>query len=127
MPRSFLVKKIKLDDSSSFNVATSNHHHHHHHHLDDSFTFARSITDSVTSLGVRLSENVKDRHNSGHSHGLAYPRRPIAVTRDINTLYSTARREAGSWAEGDSKGKEEKGDKSAWGSNEADHVTEVVQ
>ncbi|CAI5648328.1 transcriptional repressor scratch 2 [Oreochromis niloticus] len=53
MPRSFLVKKIKLDDFSSSNVATSNHHHH----LDDSFTFARSITDSVTSLGVRLSEN----------------------------------------------------------------------
>lgn len=52
MPRSFLVKKIKLDDFSSSN-ATSNHHHH----LDDSFTFARSITDSVTSLGVRLSEN----------------------------------------------------------------------
>lgn len=53
MPRSFLVKKIKLDDFSSSNVTTSNHHHH----LDDSFTFARSITDSVTSLGVRLSEN----------------------------------------------------------------------
>uniref|UniRef100_A0A1A7Z2Z5 Transcriptional repressor scratch 1 n=1 Tax=Iconisemion striatum TaxID=60296 RepID=A0A1A7Z2Z5_9TELE len=53
MPRSFLVKKIKLDDFSSSNVATSNHHHH----LDDSFTFSRSITDSVTSLGVRLSEN----------------------------------------------------------------------
>uniref|UniRef100_A0A3Q0S2R6 Transcriptional repressor scratch 1 n=1 Tax=Amphilophus citrinellus TaxID=61819 RepID=A0A3Q0S2R6_AMPCI len=42
MPRSFLVKKIKLDDFSSSNVATSNHHHH----LDDSFTFTRSITDS---------------------------------------------------------------------------------
>ncbi|XP_062247100.1 transcriptional repressor scratch 2 [Platichthys flesus] len=54
MPRSFLVKKIKLDDFSSSNLANSNHHHHH---LDDSFTFARSITDSVTSLGVRLSEN----------------------------------------------------------------------
>ncbi|XP_053279965.1 transcriptional repressor scratch 2 [Pleuronectes platessa] len=54
MPRSFLVKKIKLDDFSSSNFANSNHHHHH---LDDSFTFARSITDSVTSLGVRLSEN----------------------------------------------------------------------
>lgn len=54
MPRSFLVKKIKLDDFSSSNVASSNHHHHH---LDDSFTFARSITDSVASLGVRLSEN----------------------------------------------------------------------
>lgn len=51
MPRSFLVKKIKLDDFSSSNVSS------HHHHLDDSFTFARSITDSVTSLGVRLSEN----------------------------------------------------------------------
>ncbi|KAJ8369876.1 hypothetical protein SKAU_G00099040, partial [Synaphobranchus kaupii] len=55
MPRSFLVKKIKLDDFSSSAVAASNHHHHHH--LDDSYTFARSITDSVTSLGVRLSEN----------------------------------------------------------------------
>ncbi|KAG5838126.1 hypothetical protein ANANG_G00220480 [Anguilla anguilla] len=53
MPRSFLVKKIKLDDFSSSAVAASNHHHH----LDDSYTFARSITDSVTSLGVRLSEN----------------------------------------------------------------------
>ncbi|KAJ8265572.1 hypothetical protein COCON_G00146710 [Conger conger] len=52
MPRSFLVKKIKLDDFSSSAVAASNHHH-----LDDSYTFARSITDSVTSLGVRLSEN----------------------------------------------------------------------
>ncbi|XP_028309117.1 transcriptional repressor scratch 2 [Gouania willdenowi] len=56
MPRSFLVKKIKLDDFSSSNVSSSNHHHHHHP-LDDSFTFARSITDSVSSLGVRLSEN----------------------------------------------------------------------
>ncbi|KAI1897097.1 hypothetical protein AGOR_G00079610 [Albula goreensis] len=52
MPRSFLVKKIKLDDFSSSAVAASNHHH-----LDESYTFARSITDSVTSLGVRLSEN----------------------------------------------------------------------
>ncbi|KAG7478338.1 hypothetical protein MATL_G00079390 [Megalops atlanticus] len=61
MPRSFLVKQIKLDDFSSSAVA-SNHHHHHHHHLDDSYTFARSITDSVASLGVRLSENgyIKD-------------------------------------------------------------------
>ncbi|KAK1801155.1 hypothetical protein P4O66_022859 [Electrophorus voltai] len=58
MPRSFLVKKIKLDDFSSSPVVASNHHHHHHHHhLDESFTFTRSITDSVTSLGVRLSEN----------------------------------------------------------------------
>ncbi|XP_017548949.1 transcriptional repressor scratch 2 [Pygocentrus nattereri] len=59
MPRSFLVKKIKLDDFSSSPVVASNHHHHHHHHhhLDDAFTFTRSITDSVTSLGVRLSEN----------------------------------------------------------------------
>lgn len=53
MPRSFLVKKIKLDDFSSSNGVTSGHHQH----PDDSFTFARSITDSVTSLGVRLSEN----------------------------------------------------------------------
>ncbi|KAL1020945.1 hypothetical protein UPYG_G00006730 [Umbra pygmaea] len=53
MPRSFLVKKIKLDDFSSSNASSN-----HHHHLDDSFTpFTRSITDSVTSLGVRLSEN----------------------------------------------------------------------
>uniref|UniRef100_A0A3B5ACR2 Transcriptional repressor scratch 1 n=1 Tax=Stegastes partitus TaxID=144197 RepID=A0A3B5ACR2_9TELE len=44
MPRSFLVKKIKLDDFSSSNVATSNHHHH----LDDSFTFARYIQDYIT-------------------------------------------------------------------------------
>ncbi|KAI4790998.1 hypothetical protein KUCAC02_034270 [Chaenocephalus aceratus] len=59
MPRSFLVKKIKLDDFSSSNVSSSHHHHHHHHHhhLDDSFTFSRSLTDSATSLGVRLSEN----------------------------------------------------------------------
>src|SRR4029434_4556245 len=47
MPRSFLVKKIKLDDSSQ----------HHHHHLDEPLTFARSISDSVASLGVRLSHN----------------------------------------------------------------------
>lgn len=58
MPRSFLVKKIKLDDFSSSSSADHHHHHHHgHHHLDDSFTFARSITESVASLGVRLSEN----------------------------------------------------------------------
>ncbi|MBN3296796.1 transcriptional repressor scratch 2 [Amia ocellicauda] len=55
MPRSFLVKKIKLDDFSS--SAVSNTNQHHHHHLDDSYTFARSITDSVASLGVRISEN----------------------------------------------------------------------
>ncbi|CAL1606477.1 unnamed protein product [Knipowitschia caucasica] len=53
MPRSFLVKKIKLDDFSSSNAPSSNHHHQP---LDD-FTFTRSISDSVTSLGVRLSEN----------------------------------------------------------------------
>ncbi|XP_051950885.1 transcriptional repressor scratch 2 [Xyrauchen texanus] len=51
MPRSFLVKKIKLDDFSSSPLTTSNHHHHHHHELDDSFTRSRS------SLGVRLCEN----------------------------------------------------------------------
>ncbi|XP_055024962.1 transcriptional repressor scratch 2 [Misgurnus anguillicaudatus] len=58
MPRSFLVKKIKLDDFSSSPVTTSNHHHHHHHHHDqlkDSFT--RSRSDPTTSLGVRLCEN----------------------------------------------------------------------
>uniref|UniRef100_A0A8C6UD45 Transcriptional repressor scratch 1 n=1 Tax=Neogobius melanostomus TaxID=47308 RepID=A0A8C6UD45_9GOBI len=53
MPRSFLVKKIKLDDFSSSNVSSSNHHHQP---LED-FTFTRSISDSVTSLGVRLSDN----------------------------------------------------------------------
>ncbi|KAM9828490.1 transcriptional repressor scratch 2 [Syngnathus typhle] len=50
MPRSFLVKKIKLDDFSSSNAT-------HHQHPDDALALARSITDSVTSLGVRLSEN----------------------------------------------------------------------
>ncbi|KAJ8366691.1 hypothetical protein AAFF_G00345320 [Aldrovandia affinis] len=57
MPRSFLVKQIKLDDFSSSAVAST-----HHHHLDESYTFARSITESVASLGVRLSENgyIKD-------------------------------------------------------------------
>ncbi|XDV48936.1 hypothetical protein PO909_018284 [Leuciscus waleckii] len=49
MPRSFLVKKIKLDDFSSSPVSASNHHHHHH--PDDSFTRSRS------NLGVRLCEN----------------------------------------------------------------------
>ncbi|XP_070696349.1 transcriptional repressor scratch 2 [Pempheris klunzingeri] len=46
MPRSFLVKKIKLDDFSSSNVATSNHHHH----LDDSLLFFDSsyIQDYIT-------------------------------------------------------------------------------
>ncbi|XP_034772462.2 transcriptional repressor scratch 2-like [Acipenser ruthenus] len=57
MPRSFLVKKIKLDDFSSTAVSAANHHHHSHHHLEDSYAFARSITDSVGSLGVRISEN----------------------------------------------------------------------
>ncbi|XP_064162356.1 transcriptional repressor scratch 2-like [Anguilla rostrata] len=58
MPRSFLVKQIKLDDFSSSAVSSS----HHHHHLDESYTFARSITESVASLGVHLSENgyIKD-------------------------------------------------------------------
>ncbi|XP_076132888.1 transcriptional repressor scratch 2 [Alosa pseudoharengus] len=50
MPRSFLVKKIKLDDFSSSSQ-------HHHQPLDESLTFARSIGDSVSSLGVRLSHN----------------------------------------------------------------------
>ncbi|KAI1891013.1 hypothetical protein AGOR_G00159490 [Albula goreensis] len=60
MPRSFLVKQIKLDDYPSSAVASSQQHHHHH--LDESYTFPRSITDSVTSLGVRISENgyIKD-------------------------------------------------------------------
>ncbi|KAJ8359181.1 hypothetical protein SKAU_G00157060 [Synaphobranchus kaupii] len=58
MPRSFLVKQIKLDDFSSSAVSSN----HHHHHLDESYTFARSITESVASLGVHLSENgyIKD-------------------------------------------------------------------
>ncbi|KAJ8259017.1 hypothetical protein COCON_G00180290 [Conger conger] len=57
MPRSFLVKQIKLDDFSSSAVSSG-----HHHHLDESYTFARSITESVASLGVHLSENgyIKD-------------------------------------------------------------------
>ncbi|XP_051963930.1 transcriptional repressor scratch 1-like [Xyrauchen texanus] len=67
MPRSFLVKKIKLDDFSSSPVTTSNHHHHHD--LDDSFT--RSRSNPATNLGVRLCENgyIKDYNSSSAYKG----------------------------------------------------------
>ncbi|XP_006003243.1 transcriptional repressor scratch 2 [Latimeria chalumnae] len=52
MPRSFLVKKIKLADFSSAAEPAPNYHH-----LDQSYALARSITDTVGSLGVRVSEN----------------------------------------------------------------------
>ncbi|KAI7797643.1 hypothetical protein IRJ41_019527, partial [Triplophysa rosa] len=54
-PRSFLVKKIKLDDFSSSSVTASNHHHHDQ--LDDSFARSRSRSRPTTSLGVRLCQN----------------------------------------------------------------------
>ncbi|XP_043946377.1 transcriptional repressor scratch 2 [Protopterus annectens] len=52
MPRSFLVKKIKLDDFPSTTVPVPNYHQ-----LDESYILARSITDTVGSLGIRMSEN----------------------------------------------------------------------
>ncbi|XP_010879043.2 transcriptional repressor scratch 2 [Esox lucius] len=51
MPRSFLVKQLKVHDFSS------NHHHHHSHHNNVSYTLTRAITESATNLAVRLSEN----------------------------------------------------------------------
>ncbi|XP_063065579.1 transcriptional repressor scratch 2 [Engraulis encrasicolus] len=51
MPRSFLVKKIKLDDegfsSSSSSSSPPHHHHHHHHHHQHTHH----------GVGVRLSHN----------------------------------------------------------------------
>nr|XP_046168826.1 transcriptional repressor scratch 2-like [Oncorhynchus gorbuscha] len=49
MPRSFLVKQLKVHDYSS----SSNHQHH----SDGSYTLTRAITESATNLAVRLSEN----------------------------------------------------------------------
>ncbi|XP_067856864.1 transcriptional repressor scratch 1-like [Heptranchias perlo] len=62
MPRSFLVKKVKLDNfhSSSTAVPVSDHH------LDNSYAITRSITDTVGSLGVRVSE-------SGYIHSYITP------------------------------------------------------
>uniref|UniRef100_A0A4W3GNV3 Transcriptional repressor scratch 1 n=1 Tax=Callorhinchus milii TaxID=7868 RepID=A0A4W3GNV3_CALMI len=54
MPRSFLVKKVKLDDfphCESPAVLVSNQR------LGTSFALARSITDTVSSLGLRVNEN----------------------------------------------------------------------
>uniref|UniRef100_A0A8C7Q188 Scratch family transcriptional repressor 2 n=1 Tax=Oncorhynchus mykiss TaxID=8022 RepID=A0A8C7Q188_ONCMY len=50
MPRSFLVKQLKVHDFSSSN-------HPHQHHNDGSYTLTRAITESTTNLAVHLSEN----------------------------------------------------------------------
>lgn len=52
MPRSFLVKQLKVHDFSS-----SNYYHQHEQHWDDSYTVTHAITESATNLAVRLSEN----------------------------------------------------------------------
>ncbi|KAM4626033.1 transcriptional repressor scratch 2-like [Polymixia lowei] len=52
MPRSFLVKQLKVHDFSS-----SNYYHQHQHPLDESYTVTHAITESATNLAVRLSEN----------------------------------------------------------------------
>ncbi|KAM9364887.1 transcriptional repressor scratch 2-like [Pholidichthys leucotaenia] len=55
MPRSFLVKQLKVHDFSS-----SSYHHHQHHqqqHWNDSYTVTHAIAESATNLAVRLSEN----------------------------------------------------------------------
>nr|XP_020455560.1 transcriptional repressor scratch 1-like [Monopterus albus] len=48
MPRSFLVKQLKVHDISSF---------YYQQHWDDSNTLTHAITESATELAVRLSEN----------------------------------------------------------------------
>ncbi|XP_043566750.1 transcriptional repressor scratch 1-like [Chiloscyllium plagiosum] len=53
MPRSFLVKKVKLDGFHSPSAAVSASQQH----LDNSYTISRSLTDTVENLGVRVSEN----------------------------------------------------------------------
>ncbi|KAM5135959.1 transcriptional repressor scratch 2 [Mantella aurantiaca] len=52
MPRSFLVKKIKLDDFSSSGISSSSYHH-----FDDPCVLGQSLTSSVGSLGVPVAEN----------------------------------------------------------------------
>ncbi|GAA6225553.1 transcriptional repressor scratch 2-like [Lates japonicus] len=54
MPRSFLVKQLKVHDFSS-----SNYHYQHQHHLDNSCSthVTHAITESATNLALRLSEN----------------------------------------------------------------------
>src|SRR4029434_3571725 len=78
MPRSFLVKKIKLDDSSQ----------HHHHHLDEPLTFARSISDSVASLGVRLSHNGRLACVSLALHSPFHPSLSIPLSPSLSTSLS---------------------------------------
>uniref|UniRef100_A0A3Q3NMV3 Transcriptional repressor scratch 1-like n=1 Tax=Mastacembelus armatus TaxID=205130 RepID=A0A3Q3NMV3_9TELE len=51
MPRSFLVKQLKVHDFSSFNC------YQEQQHWDDSNTVTHAITESATKLAVRLSEN----------------------------------------------------------------------
>ncbi|XP_056131041.1 transcriptional repressor scratch 2-like [Lampris incognitus] len=52
MPRSFLVKQLKVHDFSS-----SNYHHQNQHPLDESYSVTHAITESATNLAVCLSEN----------------------------------------------------------------------
>ncbi|CAN2389907.1 Scratch homolog 2 [Pristimantis euphronides] len=52
MPRSFLVKKIKLDDFSSSGISASNYHH-----FDDPCVLGQSLTSTVGSLGVPVADN----------------------------------------------------------------------
>ncbi|KAJ7999595.1 hypothetical protein DPEC_G00196040 [Dallia pectoralis] len=68
MPRSFLVKQLKVHDFSS-------NHHHHSHHSDVSYTLTRAITESATNLAVRLSENgyIQDYVIPSICHGTKEP------------------------------------------------------
>ncbi|XP_029006978.1 transcriptional repressor scratch 1-like [Betta splendens] len=52
MPRSFLVKQLKVHDFSSFS-----HSQEKQQHWDESNTVTNAITESATKLAVRLSEN----------------------------------------------------------------------
>ncbi|OCT60348.1 transcriptional repressor scratch 2 [Xenopus laevis] len=52
MPRSFLVKKIKLDDFSSTGIAASNYTH-----FDDPCVLGQTLSSAVGNLGVTVAED----------------------------------------------------------------------
>ncbi|XP_078274939.1 transcriptional repressor scratch 1-like [Rhinoraja longicauda] len=52
MPRSFLVKKVKLNHFHSSSAVSASEHH-----IDNAYALTKSITDSVESFGLRVTEN----------------------------------------------------------------------
>ncbi|KAM4689839.1 transcriptional repressor scratch 2 [Rhinophrynus dorsalis] len=88
MPRSFLVKKIKLDDFPSASAA-------HYQHFDDPCVLGQSLARSAESLGVPLSEKGYIPHcitvssrDVSKKHGTKFPPSDAQYTAMAQDDYS---------------------------------------